>query len=343
MDTSDSIHIIGAEMDYDSEATNQGKINQFITAFFYQVCLYSVSDVDLTTQLSTTHTCGTGYCSTCPSSDGATASACLIDCDANEFLLENGTCGTCLETCPDGCTNPDNCNPCVDEQCKKCSGDWVTCEECIEGAIEVDGNCICEQLYNAEENKCEFCSEGCMTCTGTSEYECEECAAGWYMQPAKSFCLQYCPTGYTADDVSKECTGTPGEIDCITFNVMVQDECTGDDCGIKVISGDADPTPVYKRGVWFDGNTYAELQGIVLSNTFTVQFWARVTSPGNLFSINSMDGKVTGEEQWLNIKAGAEDAVDLTIAGNDFTFPAIYTAESWDLIAVSANWSQVNQ
>lgn len=50
---------------------------------------------------------------------------------------------------------------------------------------------------------------------------------------------------------------------------------------------DSDPTPIYRRGLWFDGNDYVNIRGLVLHHSFTLQLWARVTECGDYFSISA--------------------------------------------------------
>jgi hypothetical protein len=49
----------------------------------------------------------------------------------------------------------------------------------------------------------------------------------------------------------------------------------------------AHATPVYMRGLWFNGvSSYVELQDFILNPTFSLNIWVRQSGTGNLFSIN---------------------------------------------------------
>jgi hypothetical protein len=48
-----------------------------------------------------------------------------------------------------------------------------------------------------------------------------------------------------------------------------------------------DPTPIYQRGVWFDGeNDFLLLQNFVFGHTFQIELWTKIYGNSTLFSMN---------------------------------------------------------
>lgn len=76
---------------------------------------------------------------------------------------------------------------CGDALCDDCSGYEFGegCEECVDNAVvNVDGVCECldEYVYNAEFHVCSLvCHEACVTCDGTDDESCSNCADGYFM------------------------------------------------------------------------------------------------------------------------------------------------------------------
>jgi hypothetical protein len=153
---------------------------------------------DLTEFVSTTQVCPEGaYCSadggSCPKyaacadlGDGK----CLMDCDANDFLNDQGECVECNTDCPNGCLREENCELCSDLECATCDGFNAECIECIEFASKTGNNgtdCECDPgyVYNIEQHICEpACHESCEECSDvTRPRNCDICKVGWYSIP----------------------------------------------------------------------------------------------------------------------------------------------------------------
>jgi hypothetical protein len=69
--------------------------------------------------------------------------------------------------------------------------------------------------------------------------------------------------------------------------------------GSETADDSFDPTPIYKRGLWFD-NSYMIVRNISLNNSFSISLWARVSGAGNLYSINRSSSTEIGIENYFN-------------------------------------------
>jgi hypothetical protein len=93
--------------------------------------------------------CDGEFCKDCPRGP-----VCLADCDEDEYLSEGttGDCINCLATCETGCTNGENCEPCIDLLCVDCPN-WETCDLCTPDSTE-DLVCLCDKFYLRVNNGC---------------------------------------------------------------------------------------------------------------------------------------------------------------------------------------------
>ena len=126
---------------------------------------------------------------------------------------------------------------------------------------------------------------------------------------------------------------------CLTFDLQTV-EIVGEN-GVSVTSGSHDPVTAYKRGIWFDGDSYIVLEGLILHHTFTLSFWVRVTNDGNLFSVNKQGEAVAGDEDFFNIKVESGNLrIEYVDAGLNYvsTSPA-YVTDEWHFIATSFSWN----
>ena len=107
------------------------------------------------------------------------------------------------------------------------------------------------------------------------------------MQPDSNTCLATCPTGFTEN--AGTCEGTPGLVFCREFNAKKHLWVDGE-VEVGEVSSDANPLPVYRRGMWFE-NSYYSVLSIQLSSSFTIgAFLAPYTGVGSIisFAYNSL-------------------------------------------------------
>lgn len=114
------------------------------------------------------------------------------------------------------------------------------------------------------------------------------------MQINSKICLPFCPSGFIEYD--GKCV-IEEEIACITLDShKYEKKYPGFEifAGATRDSGADDPTLVYGRGQWFDGDDFITLENLILNQSFSIQFWARPESGGDVFSVNrppNMDGQ----------------------------------------------------
>lgn len=165
-----------------------------------------------------------------------------------------------------------------------------------------DGTCVCDQGFNfiEEKGECFRCSDECAQCEEANNITCSECAAGFYKQPLNRICLNYCPTGFVANDDTKECDNNVGEVFCqafdqafdqldIIYDIAIENTSTtvSIQAGTEAGTDDHDPRPAYNRGMWFDGvDDMMKVTNLVLNTSFTVKYWVLVKANGVIFSIN---------------------------------------------------------
>ena len=75
------------------------------------------------------------------------------------------------------------------------------------------------------------------------------------------------------------------------------------------------PQVAYSRGGWFSGSEYLLAPDLMLSHSFTIEAWVRVSGNSNIFSISRTGAKVdstaAGEENFRNFNDTA-DQIEFT-------------------------------
>ena len=233
------------------------------------------------------------------------------DCKYNEV---SETCEECPEGC-DACIRPTDCRNCVDPLCLECAT-YDTCATCIEGAELVDGVCSCQDgnqyftdidacsvciddckkcttsttcdvcedgsFLNAEDT-CSDCHTSCETCTGSSDEECATCAEGTALLPDANVCSQFCPSGY--EPTHGECVLVGEASTCFSFPEKEMNQTLN---GIAISQGDTianSAKPIMNRGLYFDGDDILVASNVAFNTKFTVEFWIRPESDGNLMAV----------------------------------------------------------
>jgi hypothetical protein len=100
-----------------------------------------------------------------------------------------------------------------------------------------------------------------------------------------------------------------------------------------------DPTPIWRRGLWFDGNNdYQTVTGMTLHHSFTLRTWIKVYDAGTVFSINrtSPTGG-NGKADYFVFSVGT-NYVTLVFNGE---FKSDTTVDATNTKDLSDNWHQV--
>ena len=123
------IHMIGAEFN-----TQNGLpvLANLYNGFIFEFCIYSAGFDIFEDLIADNSLCPIGdRCLVCPYV-ADTATVCLIDCEWDEFLNDDGFCTDCIG-CDNGCLSAASCGGCIDKMCKVCE-EWIVCTECMDNA-----------------------------------------------------------------------------------------------------------------------------------------------------------------------------------------------------------------
>jgi hypothetical protein len=99
--------------------------------------------------------------------------------------------------------------------CKTCE-DFETCTECTTNASGPP--CQCDPGFFDDGPTCIACDPRCLSCTSTDNFSCTECADDSYLQFDSTVCLRRCPTGFTLNELTRECEGPVDLVFCINFD-----------------------------------------------------------------------------------------------------------------------------
>ena len=93
--------------------TGEYVLDFFYGGFIYSICLTSTGDYDPIDDIDLEPPCdvASNYCTQCPKYP---EEYCLIDCEYDEFIDDQGRCFPCETDCTEGCVRFENCVPCVD-------------------------------------------------------------------------------------------------------------------------------------------------------------------------------------------------------------------------------------
>lgn len=176
--------LAGAQLN--TPSIGQSQRGDFYIGFIYEICLYATAKTDTNPTIDFSPPCnGGGYCSTCPNNE---PTVCLINCEWNQYRLENGSCAACQPECTQGCVRPENCNTCLDPECEDCPA-WTNdrqegCVSCLNNADgeEID-NCTCNASFwfDLPENMCQPCWSTCRECYDSDQLSCTSCNPGYYL------------------------------------------------------------------------------------------------------------------------------------------------------------------
>ena len=133
---------------------------------------------------------------------------------------------------------------------------------------------------------CTECNENCAECTNET-HDCAVCSDDSVHMPGTTFCVSECPSGYS--QVEKECQLVQAQ-HCFEFTNKDLELTSG---YISIASTGSDPSPMYTRGIFFDGDDSLEISDLVLNTEFTLDFWLRpYADPENNGSLLHVTGGI---------------------------------------------------
>lgn len=261
---------------------------------------------------STVHLCKTCHssCKTCSDSTASSCQSCYTQAQLSSAApsacvcvvgtVPRPTVASCaVENCAVTCLT---CAGIGEGQCLSCHGNAVG------KASGFPTDCVCASGYFPSPNaaNCSVCHSSCLTCSGSSPYQCLTCAAPQVLVNLL-YCSDSCPTGQFPQ--SAQCTGT---LSTPVFQVLL-DQVTQtpvDTVGkAKAQAGSTpssdfnDPVAYYQQGWLFDGvGNYVglppnsmESRDIRLDATHTVEMWVRPAVLANfacLLSKNTIENQL---------------------------------------------------
>ena len=110
---------------------------------------------------------------------------------------------------------------------------------------------------------CYPCDQSCALCLDDTNTNCSQCNTGYYLFPESTICVSYCPTGTIAEN--EVCDDADPQTSCFTFdNKDTVQTINGAFTGLTEDDEYA-PRPVYKRGIYFDGNDILIVNNLTLN------------------------------------------------------------------------------
>ena len=174
-------------------------------------------------------------------------------------------------------------------------------------------------------NQCIQCHKACKLCTQpNSDLHCVECTASHYHWTQTSICKLYCPSGFSAH--AGECLYN-GSVFKFTLDKMKSTYTSSD-----VIAAVYNYMPIYKRGYYFQENSYLSVENLILANSFNTRFWIHGT--GKVLEIHN-----DHESQLISVSA--EDSLSVKYSKGDTLFQASsgdVEYESWRLVTLLMIW-----
>ena len=157
---------------------------------------------------------------------GKCAKAGAMFCDmCKDFRLASSM--ECVESCPVGTyINYHMCRDCP-EFCAECT-DSQTCIRCEKGAVKLDSDTCAESCpdltYLSDDLSCQNCHHSCLSCNGSSEYNCIDCPGQFTRKNGSCQLLHMCSEGEYFDDRALECRFCHKS--CAVCSGKEHDQCT---------------------------------------------------------------------------------------------------------------------
>ena len=201
------------------------------------------------------------------------SASCLWTClQGNYWNPYTQTCQNCFFMCVHGCGTWGTCNPCADISCSTCTNYNATCVPDL-----TSGQCGI-LYYFKEPGKC--CRPNCADCYESYTTNCLACYADKYL--LGDHCVEICPLGFTAS--GGNCVITIDPIIVLSFD-EIQSEVIDSASGLVFQSASAgtSPLPTAQRGYYFSHSSVLTSESFVLSFNFTIIFYIKLQSAGNLY------------------------------------------------------------
>jgi hypothetical protein len=135
-------------------------------------------------------------------------SMCLNECPSTTYL-SNGVCRACSPYCA-VCVDFNQCLACVNVTTLFANQCYSACPPGYQMSSQVNSTInsyICQQ-----------CSSSCLTCRGSSPYDCLSCNTGYFWLNGSS-CVSTCPVGLYSNSNSQSCLPCPyGCASCVSPN-----------------------------------------------------------------------------------------------------------------------------
>jgi len=157
--------------------------------------------------------------------------------------------------------------------------DIDSCDICPVGCKVCDNSVTCIECHDAfylgDDSICKPCDDRCALCTDGTNTSCDACTTDNALQPNTTVCEPDCPVGYLETDSVCTLPEDTADLDhCFTF-VDKQIQSTSDIVSITMGEADVAPNPMYKRGLFFDGDDFITFENLILNNFMTLEFWIR--------------------------------------------------------------------
>ncbi|CAG9318519.1 unnamed protein product [Blepharisma stoltei] len=189
--------------------------------------------------------------------------------------------------------------------------DWLTCAT-DNGYLVIGYSCV-------------GCFEGCKTCFGNAWwYQCNSCYPSYYF--LNHLCLPIIPLQSTQFPFGNQLTLG------MDVNGIFQ---IGSNKTNKYPDFDVnDPIPAYLRGYYFHTNSYMTSDKFNFSPWFTVSFWIKPYSNGNIFL------KKDSTKVWLSLSIDSHQEIYLNMLfhnGNNLSLHMQSLFKNWNQISITCN------
>lgn len=261
-------------------------LDDYFTGYIQSMTVWN-TDQSLTGEVSSSCT---GGCTICP-----ITGTCLTDCGVEYYY--SSSCTNCKSACTEGCVRGEDCNLCYDRLCEFC-GDYTSsgCTKCVDGASFVSGVCQCTSGTSmSRSNGNLYCATTCMaycaTCYSSTNGGCLSCNDGYFLDN-NNLCVPECQTGYIGSNKKCSAHSPTSKILHYIFDTTINNPQDKTDKLLAYMGSTTsyagnydinDPIPLYKRGIYFNGNKkYTQLpvndvesRGVIMGNTHSIKLWLK--------------------------------------------------------------------
>ena len=327
---------------------------------------------------STAHICITcaPSCKTCSDSTVSSCQSCYTQAQLSTTAPSACVCipGTVPRPTVASCA-VENC----DVTCLTCAGmgggQCLSCHGSAVGRTSVfPTDCVCASGYFSNPNaaNCSPCDSSCLTCSGSSPFQCLTCASPQVLVN-RLYCSDSCPTGQSPQ--SAICTSTSSPVFRVLLDQVTQTPTdtvnkAKAQAGSTSASDINDPVAYYQQGWLFDGvanfvvlpPNSVESGNVRLDATHTVEMWVRRADLANyacllsknvvgnpLFRLCITDSnQVLLEFATVSLVDGTTRQIRVVVGGSVSTawvavgYKLVFSAQTGTIARVILNGSVVN-